>query len=189
MEEPQEAMSVDQGEQVLAVAETGFWPNGEAPQAYSGDITLDYPETGAQPYPTDTEPHTPTGVGDRRSRWALSAAALLAAAAAFVAVGAHGVHELIAAPPAPTVITKTVVAAAPDRDQPFLDDLTRAGIHYTNRDAVVGDAYVVCVGIRTGHTIDEMEQTYSQALKHPVYEMAHFIDLAHMHYCPELVLK
>ncbi|OBJ24471.1 hypothetical protein A5622_11835 [Mycobacterium sp. 1245801.1] len=177
-------MSVDHGEDLIGDAETGFWPDSEAPQAYAADTVADYPPTGSDPYQSATDDPAPA----RRNWWALSVAALLASAAALVVAGVHGVREL-SAPATPTVITKTVVAAAPDRDQPFLDDLNRAGIHYTNRDAVVGDAYVVCVGIRTGHTVDEMQQTYAQALKHPVSEMAHFIDLAHMHYCPELVLK
>lgn len=151
-------MSVDQGEAGLAVAETGFWPNGEAPQAYSGDITLDYPETGAQPYRHDTDEHIPAAA-PRRNWWALSVAALLLSVAALVAAGAHGARVLLSPPAAPApAATSTVPVPGPlatmvpaqtdaDKDRLFL-----ANVHelapglFVGPPSPEGDAQAVRVG-------------------------------------------
>lgn len=158
MEEPEETVSVDQGEAGLAVAETGFWPNGEAPQAYSGDTIVDYPDTGAQPYQNDTDEHLPA-VASRRNSWALSVAALLLSVAALVMAGAHGARVLTSPPAAPApAATSTVPAPGPlaamvpsgtdaDKDRLFL-----ANVHELAPGLFVGppspesDAQAVRVG-------------------------------------------
>lgn len=142
-------MSVDQGEAGLAAAETGFWPNGEAPQAYSSDALVDYPETGAQPQQPAADDPAP-----RRARWMLGAAALLLSLAALVVAGAHGARVLSPQPAAPAsaAAASTVPAAVPASTDADKDRLFLANVHELAPGLFVGppssesDAQAVHVG-------------------------------------------
>lgn len=162
-----------------AAAQTA--PPEAYPQAYGDETVVDYPLTGAAPIP------------DRRygrTRWMLSLAALLAAGAAFIATGAYGARVLTAPPPAPVVITSTLTVPAPDPNAAFLADLDRAGIPHANQDDIaVGDAYVMCMGLRNGLPWPEIEDTAANGMHIPRPLVARFIDLAHRHYCPAVVIK
>jgi hypothetical protein len=182
MGQPEEQMSVDQGEATLAAAETGHWPDGEELQAYSIDTLVDYPETGTQPAATPESPDS----GPRRNWWMLSTAALLAAAAAFVAATAHGV-AVLTNPAAPAPVTVTL--PAPDRNAEFLADVDRAAIP---RDPdglkAIHNGYVACFMLSTGSTeaevIDGIIGRGAQATGLPNSQVGPFVRIARAHYCP-----
>jgi hypothetical protein len=155
-----------------ADVETTAAPEGQGPHAYALDCAVeDYPATGAGPVGDDPPA--------RRTRWVLSVAALLAAAAAFIAAGAHGAHVLTAPTPAPV----TVTLPPPDRNAEFVADLARAGIPVGDQNEAVVGGYFVCVwvlGADNGRPMPPQIAGKFSGLRFT----PQFIDVSKAHYCP-----
>jgi hypothetical protein len=142
------------------------------PHAYALEPIEEYPPTGAAPAGSDPRAtHT---------RWALSLAALLAAAA-FLAAAAHGLRVLTDPP-----VRITATAPLPDHNAGFLDDLILAGIAPGLRDGGTRDAinngYQVCIelGRRGKNENDVVEWARRSGVPGP--EM--FVELAQKYFCP-----
>lgn len=146
-------------------------PTAAEPTAYAADYPIeDYPATGA----------APLADGRRgRVRWILSLAALLAAAAAFVAAGAHGIHVLTATAPAPA----TVTLPPPDQNAAFLADLQNAGLLAPRSpNQAITLAHFVCASLGMGKTETDLTST---EFTQPWGRISlPFAKLAEQHYCP-----
>jgi hypothetical protein len=139
-----------------------------------------------------------------RTRWALSAAALLAAAAAFVVAGAVGARALrdssspLIEVTRPTVTqtlpTRTTTLTVPDQDTAFLADLDRAGIDEIFAAPAVHNARAICDRL-TVRTRDQILQEIMDAQKGGTPNVIHgnrplmswlpkYIELSVEHYCP-----
>lgn len=150
------------------------------PRAYDAVLAVDYPETDAV---------LSSSQRYGRAWWMASLAALLAAAAAFIVAGVHGARVLMAPPPPPVTVTSTVTVPAPDPNALFLADLDHAGVPHANSDVAIGDAYVVCMGIRNGMTADDLAKDFAARMELPRNVVGRFVEAAHTHYCPGVVLK
>lgn len=159
---------------------------GHGPRAYTVELAEDYPATAWDAAVARAG----------RTRWALSVAALLAAAAAFIAAAAIGVRVLndantpIVAVTRATITTRAPALTAPDVDTAFLQDLDAHGVWSLSAYGAVHDAHVVCDAIHAGHLshdetvagltdahIAGKERTDRAAVET-------FISIAIEHYCP-----
>jgi hypothetical protein len=162
----------DADDLTAANAETTAAPEGAHADALDYPVE-DYPLTEAAPTPDDPRA--------RRTRWVLSLAVLLAAAAAFVAAGTHGMRVLTA----PTAAQVTVTLPPPDRNAQFLADLARAGIPVGDPNHAVLGGYFVCVWLLSDD--DERRRPLPPRVGGPLTGLQftpQFIEVSKAHYCP-----
>lgn len=105
--------------------------------------------------PTGTTPANGSRID--RIRWALSLAALLAAAAAFVVAGAHGARVITAPAPAPVTVTLPPPA--------------------------INNAYGVGIALGTNGKTERDAVDWIRQAGVPAPEL--FVKLAQKHYCPQ----